>query len=77
MLARVFEFFLQRRPSSRSANIEKDLASACSKILVDTLALLLQGGVPVLCNVHIFGPELVRCAFAIANLNTHYQIHWL
>ena len=59
LLARVFIFLVQERPTSRSENLQSDLANACSRVLVDTLAAMLQGGVPVLYNVHIFGPHLI------------------
>ena len=68
LLARAFIFLVQERPSSRSEKLQRDLASACSRVLVDTLAALLQGGVPVLYNAHVFGPHLVGCASPSASL---------
>ena len=62
ILARVFIFLVQERPSSRSEMLQKDLASTCDRVLVDALAALLHGGMPVLYNVHIFGPHLVGYA---------------
>ena len=39
---------------------------------MDTLAALLQSGVPVLYNAHLFGPELIRCA---SMLIMEFRIH--
>ena len=65
MLGHVFSFLLHQRPtySARSPQSwRKSLANVCESVLADTLAALLQSGVPVLYNAHLFGPELIRCA---------------
>ena len=67
-LARVFIFLVQERPSARSKHMQTSLAHTCNKVLVDTLAALLQGGVPVLYNAHIFGPHLIGCASFAGNV---------
>ena len=61
VLACVYTFLVHERPATRSQKLQSDLANACDRVLVDTLAALLQGGVPVLNHAHIFGPQLVRC----------------
>ena len=65
MLAHVVNVLLHQRPtySMRSPQSwRKSLENVCESVLVDTLAALLQSGVPVLYNAHLFGPELIRCA---------------
>ena len=70
MLSHVFSFLLHQRPtySMRSPqSLRKSLANVCESVLVDTLAALLQSGVPVLYNAHLFGPELIRCALILCD----------
>ena len=65
MLAHVFSFLLHQRPtySVRSPQSwHKSLANVCENALVDTLAALLQSGVPLLYNAHLFLPQLIRYA---------------
>ena len=67
MLAHVFSFLLHQRPtySVRSPQSwRKSLANVCESVLVDALAALLQSGVPVLYNTHLFGPKLIRCDYS-------------
>ena len=57
----MYTFLVHERPATRSQKLQSDLANACNRVLVDTLAALLQGGIPVLYHAHIFGPQLVGC----------------
>ena len=75
MLAHAFSVLLHQRPtySMRSPQSwRQSLANVCESVLVDTLAALLQSGVPVLYNAHLFGPELIRCA---SMLIMEFRIH--
>lgn len=72
--ARVFIFLLHERPSTRNEKLQSQLANACDKILVDTLAALLQGGVPVMYNSHVFGPQLAGYAMLTPSVHDMLDI---